>query len=237
MKKELKLAIVSLALALAGLAAGKIAYLPSHWLSQPLKLGRQALGLSRSGDNLVVWRQQCQLELARLAAENYQQRRLLDTGPAKKLSFSPAPVIGQREGFLVLGLGKDQKLRKGQLVVDSRGLVGKISWVGDYRAEVQTVENNSLRLAVAIWSLGKGNLPGDLVAKGLLRGGRQPEVAEVSNDAAAEEGDLVAPLGLGGQFLIGEVEAISPAEGAFRRLRLKPISHQHLLTVFIVNNI
>lgn len=238
MKRELKYLLASILLILAGNFAGKVAYRPSQWLAWPMRAGRRALGLAQVGkEPLAAWRQQCRLELARLQAENQQQRKLLDSGPAKELFFTPVAVVGQRPGILALAAGRDRGLAVGQLVVDSRGLVGKITKVADYRAEVQTPENGDFRLAVAIWSKGEGRRVGNLAAKGLLYGGRNPEVKEIPKEAQLTEGDLVAPLGLGGQFLVGQIVAVASPEGAFRRVRVKPASHLSWLTVFVVKNL
>ncbi len=233
MKKEWLWLVVALVLAILGHLAGREVYWPRQWLAPLAKESRALLGLAQKDQGREIWRQQCQLEISRLAAENQQLRQLMAAAPAWKKKIIPLTVIGERGGELTLAVPAGMAVAREQLVVDSRGLVGKVTRVKDYRLEVLTPKNSRFRLAVAIWR--PGRRPGEgLIAKGLFQGGRQPAVVEIDKDAGVQPGDLVAPLGYGGQFLLGKVAAVSPAEGAFRQARVALISHPPWLVVGVV---
>ncbi len=233
MKKEWLWLAAALGLAILGRLAGREAYRPRQWLAPLAKETRALLGLAKKDQEEEIWRQQCQLEINRLAAENRQLRQLMAAAPAWKKKIIPLTVIGEQGGKLVLAVPAGMTVVRDQLVVDSRGLVGKVERVGDYRAEVLTPENSRFRLAVAIWR--PGRRPGEgLIAKGLFQGGRQPAVVEIDKDAGVQPGDLVAPLGYGGQFLLGKVAAVSPAEGAFCQARITLTPHPPWLVVGVV---
>ncbi len=234
MRQEFRLIILALFLLFLARWFPSLAYFPARGCRYLSARGRLWLGLAaKSSAALNSWRQQCRLELARLAAINQQQRRLLDAGPAKQLQFLPVTVLGQRPGWLLLGAGRDRQLQRGQLVVSERGLLGKIVAVGPYQARVMLLDNSDFRLAVAVWRpQGKNHF----LAQGIFNGSNR-EVEQVLKSAPLQKGDLVAPLGLGGQFFLGQVVALAKDNGPYQRLRLRLNSPRGQFLVFVVKNL
>ena len=233
MKKEWVWLGLALLLMAAGRLAGHWVYWPRQWLAPLAKDSRSILGLAAKDQAPEIWRQQCQLEISRLAAENQQLRQLFAAAPAERKKILPVTVIGERGGKMVIALPGGARVAPNQLVVDSRGLVGKVVAVKDYRAVVLRPTSRNFRLAVAVWR--PGRRPGEgLIAKGLLQGGRQPAVGEIDKDAGIRSGDLVAPLGYGGQFLLGKISAVAAPEGAFRQAQVQLLPHPPWLVVGVV---
>lgn len=132
------------------------------WVSQPVSSMHQ--GVARWGDymNTVEDNRRLAIENERLhrwqaaaealKAENDSLRALLDYHPAEKTSFVTARVIGQAPGAysqsLLLNMGATDGLKELQPVVDSYGLIGRVTDVGEHTSRVLLLNDASSRIPV-----------------------------------------------------------------------------------------
>ncbi len=147
-----------------------------------------------------------ELRLKQLEEENKSARRLLGADLSPKLKFLPAHILGLNKDSFVLDQGSFAGILEDSLILSENLLVGKVVKVNSFNSQAISLSNSSFRLAVGIWG---GEEEGkELKGKGLLQGGANLVVGEILPEEEVEEGDLVASLDQGGEFLIGKVTKV-----------------------------
>lgn len=146
------------------------------------------------------------LDADEVVYENQRLKRLLTFSKENDFSLLSARVVGRDmanwSNTVVIDKGKDDGIRFGQLVVDSRGLVGKISDVSARASRVVLLTDPNLNIAgIVRRSRESGIVSGSLLGKCVMD--------YLSADADIERGDVVLTMGLGNKYpkgiVIGEI--------------------------------
>ncbi len=171
-----------------------------------------------------------------LEAENAWLRNLL--GASQQMPVQS--VLGQvlydtRDAFerkLVLDRGRQHGVRRGQPVIDDRGVVGQITRVFPFTSEVTLLTDKNQAIAVQVLRSG---------VRSVIYGRGQPDVLDlrfVTTNADIRKGDVLMTSGIDGIFPAGlavaEVSEVGLKSGdSFAQVTCRPIAgisrHQQLL--------
>ncbi|MCX8145245.1 MAG: rod shape-determining protein MreC [Azovibrio sp.] len=140
------------------------------------------------------------LRLAQLEAENERLRRLLDlqardkaVGRAARILYTARDPFSRR---VYLDKGQQQNLVPGQPVIDEKGIVGQVTRVFPFSAEVTLITDKQQAVPVQILRTGQRS-----VVFGLGNG--QVELKYIPANADVQVGDLLVTSGLDGIYLPG----------------------------------
>ncbi len=142
---------------------------------------------------LLKW----QAAAERVAQENEELRRLLNVVPDPEAKFSTARVISDSGGPFVrtvlINAGEGDKVRKGQAVIASEGLIGRIVSAGQHSARVLLLTDLNSRVPVVVESSReRAVLAGDNTG--------YPRLEFLAVDARVAVGDRIVTSGQGGIF-------------------------------------
>jgi rod shape-determining protein MreC len=135
-----------------------------------------------------------------LDAENQRLKASLAWVPDPDASFITARVVADAGGVyaraVLLAVGPSHGIRKGEIAVDERGLVGRITDVGARTARVLLITDLNSRIPVVIESTrDRAVLAGDNTVR--------PRLLYLSPDARLSPGDRVLTSGHGGALPAG----------------------------------
>lgn len=163
-------------------------------------------------------------ETRAISDDNERLRGLLDF--RKNISYAsiPAQVIGRDpsnwSNSLIIDKGASSGIKANMAVMSTRGLVGRITEVGDHSSKALLVTDPSLKVGVLI----RRNRQG-----GILMGspGGRCKIIYISLDSDVKPKDKVITAGFGSVFpkgiLIGEIEKVGHEEGRlYKYAILKP---------------
>lgn len=178
------------------------------------------------------------MQLKALQAENQQLRELLATRKRLDIELAAAEVLyAARDPFsrkLVIDRGSQQDVRPGQAVVDDRGLVGQVTRVYPWLAEVTLVTDKGQFVPVQNVRNGLRAVLSGTGSDGAL------ELRFIPLNADFRNGDELVTSGIDGVYppglpvaRVAEVE--NSAEQIFARITCTPLAgvanHTHLLVV------
>ena len=114
--------------------------------------------------------------------------------------------------YLTIDKGSHNGIKKGMVVINSTGLIGKVSRVSTFSSDVKLITTNDTNNKISVTIMN-----GDNKVTGLINGYVYEEgilnVEGISNTESVSVGDLVYTSGLGGVFpsgiLIGKVDDIT----------------------------
>ena len=149
--------------------------------------------LERENAALLKW----QAAAERMARENEELRQLLHVVPDPQSKFSTARVISDSGGPFVrtvlINAGERDHVRKGQAVIASEGLIGRIVSAGQHSARVLLLTDLNSRVPVVVEaSRERAVLAGDNTA--------HPRLEFLAVDARVAVGDRIVTSGQGGVF-------------------------------------
>ncbi len=144
-------------------------------------------------DRLLKW----QVIARKLDAENKNLRNLLNF-PAEPLAgFITARVIADTGGAfansVVINVGENSGVRKGQSTITGEGLLGRVTDVGKRSSRVLLITDLNSRIPVVIQSS---------QARAIMAGNNthQPRLIHLTPGALVSRGDLIVTSGHGGAF-------------------------------------
>jgi len=162
-------------------------------------------------------------QAAALDAENAQLRRLLGAGERVGSPTLLARVLYElRDAFshkLVLDQGQQAGVRPGQPVIDDRGVVGQITRVFPFTAELTLLTDHDQSIAIQLLRNGlRGVVFGD---------GRGLELRYMPVNVDIQEGDQAVTSGIDGLYppglAVGAVTSVQRADKErFARIELQP---------------
>jgi rod shape-determining protein MreC len=149
--------------------------------------------LEQENAALLKW----QAAAEQMARENAELRRLLHVVPDPEASFVTARVISDSGGPFVrtvlLNAGESDRVRKGQAVMASEGLIGRVVSAGRHSARVLLLTDLNSRVPVVVESSReRAVLAGDNTA--------HPRLEFLAVDARVAVGDRIVTSGQGGLF-------------------------------------
>jgi len=162
--------------------------------------------LEKENAALLKW----QATAERIVRENDELRRLLNVVPDPKANFATARVISDSGGPFVrtvlINAGESNQVRKGQAVIASEGLIGRVVSAGQYSARVLLLTDLNSRVPVIVESSReRAVLAGDNTA--------YPQLEFLGVDARVVVGDRIVTSGKGGIFPPGlDVGVVSVVE-------------------------
>ena len=176
---------------------------PAEAVSSAIGEAGQALHVYR--DNQVLREQVTRLEhwqeaARRLDGENQALRALLNFPADPQTRSVTGRVIGDSGGSFVrsilVAVGSEQGVAKGQAAMTGEGLVGRVSEVGEHSARILLITDLNSRIPVLIESTReRAVLAGDNTAR--------PRLLYLSPDARLSPGDRVMTSGHGGALPAG----------------------------------
>ena len=133
----------------------------------------------------------------RMVHENEELRRLLNVVPDPKAQFITARVISDSGGPFVrtvlINAGESNKVRKGQAVIASEGLIGRIVSAGQHSARILLLTDLNSRVPVVVESSReRAILTGDNTGR--------PRLEFLAVNARVGVGDRIVTSGQGGLF-------------------------------------
>ena len=141
-----------------------------------------------------------QLRLTQLEAENERLRQLLSlqsrekaTGQAARILYTARDPFSRR---VYLDKGQQQNLVPGQPVIDEKGIIGQVTRVFPFSAEVTLITDKQQAVPVQILRTGQRS-----VVFGLGNG--QVELKYIPANADVQVGDMLVTSGLDGIYLPG----------------------------------
>lgn len=165
------------------------------------------LRLERENERLLQWQQIAM----KLSADNRQLRGLVKAVPENAVSYATARVIANSGGGYVrtvmINAGQEAGLARGQAVIASDGLVGRLTEVGGRAARVLLLTDLNSRIPVVVESSR---------ATAVLAGDNsdRPRLMYVAAPDTVKIGDRVVSSGEGGVFPpglpVGVVAALGP---------------------------
>ena len=147
-------------------------------------------------DRLLHW----QTVARKLEAENKALRDQLNYVPGPQASYVSARVIADTGGAfahsLLLNIGAQPGVTKGQAVVTGDGLVGRVAGVGDRSTRVLLITDLNSRIPVLIEATR---------TRGILAGNNtnRPRFIHLPPGATVSPGDRIVTSGHGGAFPVG----------------------------------
>lgn len=145
-----------------------------------------------------------------LEAENRRLRELLNLIPEQGSTFLTARVVGSTGGpyssSAIINFGGDIGIKKGQVVRNKEGLVGRVAEVGKGSARISLITDFSSRVPVMTENSGeRAVLAGD--------NGSYPELTHLPSDTNVRVGERVITSGDGQYFpagiVVGVVRSVS----------------------------
>lgn len=129
--------------------------------------------------------------------ENKHLRKLLNFIGEPKASYITARVVGDTGGsFLrsaIINVGENHRVRKGQAVINDKGLVGRIIEVGERSARILLVTDLNSRIPV---------ITSESRERGILAGDNteNPQLLYLPEDTNVEVGEMIVTSGDGDLF-------------------------------------
>jgi len=220
-----------------------IVYKTGDWLAYIKGYGRL------QAENQALRRKVAELEASVVQLMEYKQendrlRKLLHytTVNSHKYDFAVAPVIGRNPtnwySTITIGLGSKAGLKKDQVVLTSRGVVGRIINVTPLTSEVLLILDREGALGGMIQS---NRTPGIVEGCPDYRGYLQ--MVHISRDAPVAENQIVITSGLGDFFpkglLIGTIVKVQPEiDGLMKRAIIAPsVDFNRLEEVLVITGI
>ncbi|MBJ7615615.1 rod shape-determining protein MreC [Weissella confusa] len=176
---------------------------------------------------------QAKVQLQTLQAENRAlkdqlqiENTLTDYKVVNAVVISRSPSNWQSQ--LIVNKGSNAGIKKGMSVMDSGGLIGRVSEVNTTNAKVELLSDDSQvadRFAIRV-----ANKDGEVV-DGIVTSFNQEKnlivMGQITSDVALEKGDLVTTSGLGGVtpagLYVGKVQKISQDDyGLSKKIYIKP---------------
>ena len=159
-----------------------------------------------------------------LEAENQQLKEILGFKKTKEIDLIGADVLSFSPSswrrHLLINAGKNQGLKKGLLVVDTRGrLMGKVSEVKKTFSTIVLINDPNFNLSVFVGESANGLLKGSLIGA---------KVLYIENENEVKKGDRVwvKPASCSSPIKIGEVKKVKKSESAlFCDIEVK-LAHQ-----------
>ena len=182
--------------------------------------------LKRENERVLKENTDLKIQIARLRDvenENTKLREELDLAPRDKYDLEAALIIGKnlgkKEDIVYISKGKKSGIKKGMAVVVEKGiLIGKVSKVLNYNAEVELILNKNIQINAEIQ---------ESEAKGIVHGeyGTAVILDMIPQTMEVKSGDTVITSGLGGNFprglLIGYTkEAMATPDKLFQKSSL-----------------
>ncbi len=152
--------------------------------------------LRQDKERLLQW----QMVARKLEAENKALRAQLNYVPGPQASYVSARVIADTGGAfahsLLLNIGAQPGVSKGQAVVTGDGLVGRVTGVGDRSTRVLLITDLNSRIPVLIEATR---------TRGILAGNNtdRPRLIHLPPGATVSPGDRIVTSGHGGAFPVG----------------------------------
>ncbi len=182
-------------------------------LDHLIRVYDENLRLKAEVDRLRQWQQVARV----LERDNAQYRHLLNTTPEPAVSFVSGRVIGDSDGpfvrTLLLNAGARDGVRKGQAVISTDGLVGRIAEVGRRSSRVLLLTDLNSRIPVLL----EGSR-----YRAVLAGNNtdRPSVEFLPAGAQVSPGDRVVTSGHGGLFPPGQpIGVVSSVNDAIARVQ------------------
>jgi rod shape-determining protein MreC len=186
------------------------------------------LRLEQENKRLLQWQQIA----LKLSADNRELRGLLKVVPDGALSYVTARVIADSGGGYVravmINAGTDQGLARGQAAITDRGLVGRLTEVGNRAARILLITDLNSRIPVIVErSHAKAVLAGD--------NSERPRLLYTNASEPIKIGDRIVTSGEGGVFPPGlPVGVVAALEGG--PPRVEPyVELSQLGSILIVN--
>ena len=176
------------------------------------------------------------LRLEQLEAENERLRQLLALQSREKAAGQAARILyTARDPFarrVYLDKGQQQGLIPGQLVIDEGGIIGQITRVFPFSAEVTLVTDKNQAVPVQVQRTGQRS-----VTFGLGNG--QVELKYIPANADVQVGDMLVTSGLDGVYLPGfpvakVIHVERDSAYAFARIIAAPLAAVESHTVVMV---
>jgi rod shape-determining protein MreC len=115
-----------------------------------IRIYRENNRLKRENERLLGWQQAA----LKLAAENAQFRNLLKLAPDPSVSFVTARVIASSGGAFVrsvmVDVGRDNGVARGQAAITGEGLIGRVTDVGTRAARILLITDLNSRVPVLV---------------------------------------------------------------------------------------
>jgi rod shape-determining protein MreC len=149
--------------------------------------------LKQDQGHLLQW----QVVAKKLEAENKNLRKLLNFPVEPAAGFITARVIADTGGAfansLVINVGNNSGVRKGQSTITGEGLLGRVTDVGKRSSRILLITDLNSRIPVVIQSS---------QARAIMAGNNthQPRLIHLSPGALVGQGDLIVTSGHGGAF-------------------------------------
>lgn len=132
-----------------------------------------------------------------LQVENNKMRGLLHVVPERGMHFVTASIVSDHgsafSSAALVNAGKEDGVAANQAVISERGLVGRVTGVGDHSAQVLLLTDMNSRIPVMNERTREKMI---LVGKGA----ELPTLSYVSTDSAIRKGDRIVTSGDGGIF-------------------------------------
>ncbi len=163
------------------------------WSENLISMHRENTRLRAENEALKTW----EAAGERLLLENERLRALLDLKEAKAQPVAAARVIGQSNGNytrnVVINAGRNKGLKRDNTVVDSSGLIGRVTSVGALSSRVLLLTDLNSRVPVKV-------LPSEVNA--ILAGDNSdtPTLLFLPGGVTFNVGDWVVTTGHGGVF-------------------------------------
>ena len=150
-----------------------------------------------------------------MSRENEELRRMLHLVPDPEASFVTARVISDSGGPFVrtvlINAGENDRVRKGQAVINTQGLTGRVVSAGQHSARILLLTDLNSRIPVVVESSReKAVLAGDNTPR--------PRLEFLAVDARVAVGDRIVTSGQGGIFPPGLPVGIVSLVGEERAL-------------------
>ena len=161
-----------------------------------IALRAENLRLQKDNEYLLTW----QNAAHRLSIENTALREHLNFVPDSEPRFVTVRVVADTGGTfvhsLLVGSGMANGIRRNQAAINGKGLIGRVSDVGERSARILLLTDLNSRIPVLIESTGdRGILVGD--------NSPRPRLQYLPPNPSISPGDLVLTSGHGGVFPMG----------------------------------
>lgn len=181
-------------------------------------------------------------ELDAIKAENERLKALLNfTEATPELNYTTGVVIGRSQGIwfdtFTLNIGKAKGVEKNMPIVNSSGLIGRITSVGATYSKAVCIIDSSMSVSVTIERTRDTGM-----VRGTLTPGNDVDTLELyylPADADLLPGDKVITSGIGGIYpkgiLVGEVREVSRSSSSERNATVTPaVDFRHIEEVMVI---
>lgn len=168
-----------------------------------------------------------------LKKENSDMQKLLGCPLPKNWKFTPAKILGEENGILLIDKGKDDKVGEGKIVIFENVFVGRVISLTEHTSKVETPKNPKFKMRVVI----KSPSLDEVKANGLLVfSAERLFVEQILPEETITQGDLVltsSPADL----LIGKITKVEPDKsGIFQKGTVElSLSYFDLENVFLLD--